>query len=142
MKKFPMIIIISLAIMVVLSACAGSGSPKKKAIADGLDNEVDAILEAKKANHYVGSGPLGSKTNPIKCEGISGAKEYLTKLKGKNGGETQFEEIGGGGISPFGGIAIIYRVTSTGTPEMQLFFDTTFDGYNEPKAPSGLTISP
>ena len=142
MKKFSIILMISLSTIIILSACASSGGPKKKAIADGSDSEVDAILETKKANHYVGSGPLGSKTNPIKCEGISGAKEYLSKLKSKDGSKVQFEEIGGGGVSPFGGISTIYKVTSTGNPEMQLFFDTTFDGYKEPKAPSGLNISP
>ncbi len=105
-------------------------------------SDVEVILKAKRAGDYLGTGPLGAKSNPIKCEGSSGAKSYLNSLKGPLNEKITWEEVGSGGISPFGGVAIIYTIkvvsVNAGNP-IQLYFDTTFDDYVEPKAASGFS---
>jgi hypothetical protein len=129
--------------MITLAACASNSEKKDKQHEARSNADVDEILEVKKASQHRGTGPLGSKGNPIKCDGSAGAKSYLEKLKGPKNQPTTFTEIGSGGISPFGGAAVVFEVTikSIDHPEgQQLYFDTTFENYEEKSAPPGFSL--
>jgi hypothetical protein len=130
-----------------LLACASSG-PAKKSDLDaqtGLDQATTYQLDdtKRKANDNQGSGPLGTQTNPIKADGMEGAKAYLERLRGPGGQKVAYTETGDAGVGPFGSLLYGFEVeypTRPGPIKGQLFFDIDFAGYKEYRPAAGYTL--
>jgi len=129
---------------IALVSCASQSEIKARQDANtGMDQATtyQDSDEHRKANDNIGSGPLGSSTNPIKVDGIEGAKAYLAKLRGPNGQVITYTESGDAGVGPFGSLMYLFELqypTPQGPVSVQLFFDTDFSGHAEPKAASGF----
>lgn len=128
------------------SSCAGSKAAKER---EDAKEVVDAPTQhqmddtRRGANENMGTGPLGTSTNPIKCGGVEGAKKYLEKIRGPKGQKITFVEAGDQGMGPFGSLVYLYNIeypTPQGPVQEQLFFDYDFDGFDEPKAPKGFRL--
>ncbi|HZI20051.1 MAG TPA: hypothetical protein VEY09_15810 [Pyrinomonadaceae bacterium] len=86
------------------------------------------------------SGPLGAKTNPVRCEGPRGERQYLSRLRCPDGEPPQFSRIGSFGAGPYGNILDGYRVKCEGSDETTVFMDMYHRGHVEREAVPGFTI--
>lgn len=86
------------------------------------------------------SGPLGTKTNPVRCEDPRGERQYLNRLRCSNEKPPQYSRIGSFGVGPYGNIIDGYRVKCEGSDEATVFMDMYHDGYVEKEAVPGFTI--
>jgi len=123
----------------LLSCAAGREETTK------THDDVQEILETRKAKDFRGTGPLGARTNPVKADGMEGIREYIANLKGPKGEPIQAEEIGSGGVGPFGGLLYIWEIKIESVENydpVQIFFDNSFEGYTEPNAPPQLSKRP
>jgi hypothetical protein len=85
------------------------------------------------------SGPLGSRTNPVRCDGVPGELAYLGRLKCSNGGATEFSRQGSVGFGPYGGIVDEY-VTVCGLGFRSVFLDMYHPKYVERRAAEGFSL--
>lgn len=135
-------LLIALLAGLLLASCAPSLPSKDAELADrALDHANDD--SRRRASDHVGTGPLGGKANPIKCDGTEGITEYLGRLRGPQGQVVTGTEAGSGGIGPFGSLVIIYEVeynTPQGPNKAQLYFDTDFPEVTESRAAAGFSI--
>ena len=142
MKTAHALLLATLAIS--LFACAGS-EPKPAAASNAkYDTATKFEMDEghRKVNDNIGSGPIGSRTNPVKCEGIEGAKAYLAQLKGPGGEAVSFAEPVEAGVGPFESLIYYFEVSFTGKQgevKKQVFFDPDFTGYHEPKPAAGFS---
>jgi hypothetical protein len=134
-----------------LVACALASCASSKPIGDntGLSDQYDQATQYqmeqshRKVNDNIGSGPIGTKTNPIKCEGLEGANAYLKKLQGPKREPVTFSELTDNGVGPFGSLVYVTDVGYTGASglvQVQVFFDIDFTGYHESKAVPGFLL--
>jgi hypothetical protein len=86
------------------------------------------------------SGPLGAKTNPVRCENPRGERLYLSRLRCPDGNPPEFSRIGSYGAGPYGNIIDGYRVKCDGKDEVTVFMDMYHKGYIEKEAVPGFTI--
>lgn len=86
------------------------------------------------------SGELGTKTNPVRCEGPSGERQYLSRLRCSDGSRPAFSRIGSFGFGPYGNIIDGYRVKCEQSDEVTIFMDMYHEGYVEKQAVPGFTI--
>lgn len=86
------------------------------------------------------SGPLGAKTNPVRCEDPRGEREYLGRLRCSDGKRPAFSRIGSYGLGPYGNIIDGYRVKCDGAAEVTVFMDMYHEGYVEKEPVPGFTI--
>ncbi len=86
------------------------------------------------------SGPLGSKTNPVRCDYPKGERAYLSRLRCSDSKQPEFSRIGSFGIGPYGNILDGYRVKCEGSDEVKVFMDMYFRDYIEKEAVAGFTI--
>lgn len=133
------------AFTLILSACAGSSSESKANSEANMDQATryEEDNTRRRVNDNQGSGPLGSQTNPIKCDGLDGARAYLDRLHGPNGEKVSYTEIGSAGIGPFGSLMYIYDIsypTPEGGKQAQIFMDPDFAEYSENKPATGFTL--
>ena len=96
----------------------------------------------KKVSQNIGSGPMGTKNNPIKCDGREGMLEYLERLRGPQNQTLSKTDMGSGGMSPFEGVMDIWEVSYEGGAPLQIYFDSGFEGYREAKAVGDYKIRP
>jgi len=129
-----------------LISCAGSKASKDSADSgERYDKATTYQMDTghRKVNDNIGQGPLGSRTNPIKCEGAEGASEYLKKLTGLHAEALTHSELTDVGVGPFGSLLYSTDVEYTGPAgavKNQLFFDIDFTGYHEPKVAPGFLL--
>ena len=131
--------------MIALCSCAGSSGEKAREEGGGTDQATSYEMDGgkRRVNDNQGSGPLGSQTNPVKCDGFEGAKTYLDKLRGPNGEKLSYADAGSAGVGPFGSLIYQYDITVPtpgGSRQAQIFVDIDFADYSEGKAATGFTI--
>lgn len=86
------------------------------------------------------SGPLGSKTNPVRCDKPSGEQQYLNSLRCANGTRPQYARMGSFGFGPYRNILDMYKVTCQDGEALTIFMDMWHKGYVEKEAVPGFTI--
>lgn len=86
------------------------------------------------------SGALGTKTNPVRCEGPRGERQYLNRLRCSDEKAPKYSRIGSFGLGPYGNILDGYRVQCEGRDETTIFMDMYHEGYVEKEAVPGFTI--
>jgi hypothetical protein len=111
---------------------------------------LDEIREANRRPAYgpvarvvsdTPTGPLGSKTNPVRCDGPRGERAYLRSLRCAPGGQApKFDRLGSVGIGVYGNVLDEYEVTC-GVDGRSVFFDMYHDNHIEGVAPPGFTIN-
>lgn len=142
MISYFQILTVSLALAALVS-CAGRET--KQAVSHDLPTRTEMGEQGeRRASDHQGTGPLGTKTNPVKCDGEAGVQKYLENLRGPQGQILQWEAMGSGGIGPFGGLVYIYDVSypsPQGSVRSQIFFDTTFEGVSEHRPASGFRLA-
>ena len=86
---------------------------------------------------------LGSKENPIKCEGPSGERAYLSRLLGPDNQFLTYERDGSNGRGPAGNILDVYILQSLdGSFKQALYFDMYWSDYEEKEAPPFFSFIP
>ena len=86
---------------------------------------------------------LGSKENPIKCEGPSGERAYLNRLVGPDNQFLTYKRKGSRGRGPAGNILDRYVLQSLdGSFEQEIYFDMYWTGYEEKEAPPLFSFIP
>lgn len=141
MRKFCLIPVALLTLSFM--SCAGSQESARSETYSDQATKLQMDETRRRVNDNQGSGPLGSQTNPIKCDGFDGAKAYLSKLRGPNGEKTTYEDMGSAGVGPFESLIYQYNVnypTPGGSKQVQVFIDIDFADYSEGKAATGLSI--
>lgn len=86
------------------------------------------------------TGPIGSKSNPVRCDGPRGERAYLQGLR--CAGERQaphFERLGSVGIGVYGNVLDEYQVTCGGESR-SVFFDMYHHKHVEKATPPGFTL--
>ncbi len=86
------------------------------------------------------SGALGTKDNPVRCESPRGERQYLNRLRCKDGNPPAYSRIGSFAPGPYGNILDGYNVKCEGRDEVIIFMDMYHDGYVEKEAVPGFTI--
>jgi len=90
----------------------------------------------EKSNH-----PLGSKENPIKCDGPQGERNYLEKLVTQEGRAIKTSRKGSTSNTS-GSIVDVYPIEDeNGQIITTLYFDMYHKGYKEKKVPAPYLIS-
>lgn len=87
------------------------------------------------------SGPLGSQTNPIRCEDPSGEKEYLSNLRDARAKSPEFTRAGSVGTGPYGNLLDCYRVHTSDGTEREVYFDMYHRGHTELRPIEGFRIA-
>lgn len=85
------------------------------------------------------SGALGSSTNPVRCFEAAGERDYLDRLRWKDGYAPDFKRAGSFGTGPYGNILDMYRVSRPGHEE-DVFFDMYHKDFIERTALAGWHI--
>lgn len=91
----------------------------------------------------VDAEPLGSPSNPVRCERPAGERAYLHRLRCSSGDPPRFDRSGSYGPGPYGTIIDGYRVRCAGsTDDRMVFMDMYHRGYVENRPVPGFTIVP
>jgi hypothetical protein len=106
--KSQAILSLLLAATVILSGC-GSPAPREASDAD-LAALTEALSYHRQVPDVALSGELGSPGNPVRTNGVLGQREYLSRLRCRNGLPPMFERIGQAGIGPYGKVLDAYRL--------------------------------
>ncbi len=85
------------------------------------------------------SGPLGARTNPVRCDMPSGERAYLARLRDGNGNPVRFQRLGSFGAGPYGNVLDGYEVVA-GTNTVRVFMDMYHPGHVETNAIPGFTL--
>lgn len=115
------------------------GQEKKGEEKKGEGKVKDEEKEKDESGKKV-SGPLGAKTNPVRCESPRGERAYLSRLRCPDGERPTFARIGSFGPGPYGNIIDGYMVKCEGREEATVFMDMYHEGYVEKEAVPGFTI--
>lgn len=87
-------------------------------------------------------GALGSRQNPVKCDGPLGELQYLRRLRGPDGQPVRFQRLGDVGSGVFGHLVDLYLVESQdGIVQREIYMDMYFPGYRENQAVPGFSLS-
>ncbi len=133
--------ILPMIFLCVLAVCAANQS--------SADNALELMLMGK-APHpdlnpeeaaRVAKSPLGSAQNPIRAEGPSGQRAYLTRLRCPDGRPPAFERGGSAGLSPYGSMMDLYQVACDAPPTHSIYMDMYHPGYVESQAVAGFSIA-
>lgn len=95
----------------------------------------------KNGEIILANNDLGSITNPVKCNGDKGEKDYLERLLDSNGKPVQFRRIGHAHPDPGGNILDIYEIEShDGTTRAEIYMDMNCPKCIENKPITGFKI--
>jgi hypothetical protein len=84
---------------------------------------------------------LGSRENPIKCDGPKGERTYLNRLIGPNKQFLVYSRGGSVGLGPHGNVLDNYKVMSLNkTFSHNLYFDMYWKGYKETEPPPNFSF--
>ena len=87
------------------------------------------------------SGPLGSRTNPIRCDYPEGERAYLDRLRCADGSIPRYSRQGSTGKGPYGNMLDHYIVICGGQRN-EVFMDMYHKDFVETAAVSGFAIVP
>ena len=100
-----------------------------------------AVRSQSKIDYIETDQPFGSFENPVRCDGPSGERRYLNRLKDSEGNPFSFKRIGSYGIGPYGHILDKYLIRSRiNNKEYYVFMDMYYTDYIEEKAVYDLNI--
>ena len=85
------------------------------------------------------SGELGSKTNPVRCSGPYGEREYLNRLRCSDGKAPEYFRVGSFGKGPYGHILDGYSVKCEEKDSVTVFMDM-YHKHVEKEPVPGFTI--
>jgi hypothetical protein len=88
------------------------------------------------------TAPLGSFSNPVKCQGPPGEREYLTRLICTDREGPDFERAGSVGVGPYGNILDLYEVRCSDQTDTvySVYMDMYHEGYTEDRPIPGFEI--
>ena len=87
-------------------------------------------------------GPLGCRSNPLKMDWGDARTQYLSRLRGPTGQKVFYKRLGSLPLPcPYGHLVDVYLVGVGAGQFKRLYVDTCFAGYQEKRAPFGLTLS-
>ena len=87
--------------------------------------------------------PLGSDRNPVRVDGPSGERHYLSRLRCEDGQAPTFDRTGNVGTGVFGNIVDLYSVRCTGGLEAtDVFMDMYHRKYKENRPIPGFVLAP
>lgn len=105
---------------------------------------VNLILVAinKLSGAKLAVGPLGCRSNPVRCDGPAGEREYLDRIRGKDGRKVLYQRVGSLVVpSPSGNIVDLYLIGFENVgPVARVFMDMYFAGYVEVRPIPGFQI--
>ncbi len=87
--------------------------------------------------------PLGSRENPVRCNGVAGGKDYLARLRCPDGSVPTFRRIGEAGHGPYGTPLDHFLIDcplDSGGFRVAVFMDFHHNGHVEAQAIAGFTI--
>lgn len=97
----------------------------------------------RRVRDFVGIGPLGGRSNPIKCRDMDAIEEYVSRLIPLNSTTLSHSAPQEMGVGPFESliyvVAITYEIDGVEQVE-HLFFDPGFINYHENSVPRGFKI--
>ena len=135
MEHARLITITLLAVSLLLVIQSGSAKLASLTQEQGTKKAQDKKKDDKKV-----SGALGMKNNPVRCENPRGERQYLNRLRCKDGNPPEYERIGSFAPGPYGNILDGYGVKCAGKNEAVIFMDMYHEGYVEKEAVPGFTI--
>ena len=114
-----------------LGACA---SPRAQAMTGA---RLETAIAAASAHS------LGSRANPVRAEGLAGARTYLGRLRCANGAIPRSTNAGAPSYGPFGADIERYELVCDGgdPPAASIFIDA-HHAHIESEAPPGFAIMP
>ncbi|RBP53655.1 hypothetical protein [Arenicella xantha] len=128
----------------LLTACASTTNNRVSSDECGVDELFNGISCIEPDLEAIAKAPLGSQYNPVRADGPSGQREYLSRLVCSNGmSVADFYRLGSAGPSPYGFILDMYMVkcdTDAGLVEHEVYLDMYHKGYLETNAAEGFSI--
>jgi hypothetical protein len=118
---------------------SGAGQFRAVAQQDQQKDRDDKDKKDKGKTESKASGVLGSNSNPIRCSGPRGEREYLNRLRCSDGKAPKFYRIGSFGKGPYGHILDGYSVKCADADEVTIFMDMYHD-HVETEAVPGFRI--
>jgi hypothetical protein len=134
MKPYPVLLIL------ILAGCASNQSSEEAGYEAMLMGKAPHPNLTPEEAVRVESSPLGSAQNPIRAEGPPGQRAYLMRLRCPEGRAPTFERGGSAGISPYGSMMDVYRVTCDAPPTHSIYMDMYHPGHVESRAVDGFSI--
>ena len=91
--------------------------------------------ELEEAIRAADAFPLGHAKNPVHVSRPAGERDYLERLRCRDGTPPAYERLGSTGNSPYGNIMDIHAVRCEGsTPaQAEIFIDMYHRGFSEPR---------
>ena len=89
-------------------------------------------------------GPVGCRSNPVRCHGPKGERAYLDRLRSHDGRKVLYERQGSLGIpSPFGNIIDAYLIGFEDVGGVKrIYLDMYFEAYMDDRPVSGFRLVP
>jgi hypothetical protein len=106
----------------VFAGCASTPQSSRSLAFDDLDIE-SMVLAHRTVPDVKLSGPLGERENPVRAKGVLGQRDYLARLRCKNGRAPEFERAGSIGLGPYGKILDLYTLHCENGPVQQVAMD-------------------
>lgn len=113
---------------ILLSGCASHDEGKTvaqqttantRALMISLMGEAPPEPDIQELNKH----PLGSKENPVKVNGPSGEKHYLSRLNCASGDAVSFERVGSAGKGPYGFVMDEFKVSCPDNVVRRVYID-------------------
>jgi hypothetical protein len=106
----------------LLVGCASTPQSSRSALDGDFDLESMTLAHRTVPDAKL-SGPLGGRENPIRAKGVLGQRDYLARLRCKNGRAPEFERAASIGIGPYGKILDLYTLHCENGPVQQVAMD-------------------
>ena len=122
-------------LLLVTCALLAAGAPAQKP-----PDPTPVPPEAKP--EVVVSGKIGRKTNPVRCDGPQGQRDYLSRLRDYSDNPVTFKRAGTLRDGPYGNALDAYQVSYPDGYSQEVYMDMYHPGFVEKEAPSGFKIVP
>ncbi len=106
----------------LLVGCASSPQSSRSVLDGDFDLESMTLAHRTVPDAKL-SGPLGGRENPVCTKGVLGQRDYLARLRCKNGRAPEFERAASIGIGPYGKILDLYTLHCENGPVQQVAMD-------------------
>jgi len=92
----------------------------------------------------IAAGPLGCRSNPIRCHGPASERDYLDRLRYSDGDKPFFERLGSSAIpSPYGNIVDVNLIGFEEDGVVgRVYMDMHFNDYVEERPIRGFSLDP
>lgn len=111
-------------IVLCIALLAGCASVPKSSESASEDVDLESMMRAHRTvPDATLSGPLGGRDNPVRAKGPHGQRDYLARLRCKNGRAPAFERAGSIGVGPYDKIVDLYTLHCENGPVQQVVMD-------------------